>query len=165
MGVSIFIFINMIFYPTFKDQAAELQKSFESLPDAALQLFGGSSDFFSPVGFLNSQIFFLMLPLLLGILAISLGSSLLAAEERDSTIESLMARPISRTHLLLHKSALHLGSYTVVLFDGAYFWCDSTTIYVDRQNPRRGYRAISCYSYWRLPDKFTLKHCQLARKT
>jgi ABC-2 type transport system permease protein len=58
-----------------------------------------------------------MLPLLLGILAISLGSSLLAAEERDSTIESLMARPISRTHLLLHKSlsgALILGLATLV---------------------------------------------------
>ncbi len=104
IGVVGFVFINMIFYPSFKDQAAELQKSFESLPDAAVQLFGGSTDFFSPVGFLNSQIFFLMLPLLLGILAISLGASLIAKEEQDKTIESLLARPISRTKLLAAKS-------------------------------------------------------------
>lgn len=104
VGISFFMFINMVFYPTFKDQAAELQKSFESLPDSAVQLFGGSTDFFSPVGFLNSQIFFIMLPLLLGILAISLGSSLIAREEQDHTLEALLARPISRTRLLFSKA-------------------------------------------------------------
>ena len=98
------IFINMIFYPTFKDQAAQLQKSFDSLPDAAVQLFGGSTDFFSAVGFLNSQIFFLMLPMILAILAIGMGSSLIGREEDDLTIEPLLARPISRGQLQLAKA-------------------------------------------------------------
>lgn len=114
IGISFFMFINMIFYPTFKDQAAELQKTFDSLPDSALQLFGGSSDFFSPVGFLNSQIFFIMLPLLLGILAISLGSSLIAREEQDHTIEALLARPISRTKLLFTKAGAGLSILSIV---------------------------------------------------
>lgn len=117
VGTSAFMFINMIFYPTFKDQAAELQKSFESLPDSAVQLFGGSTDFFSPVGFLNSQIFFIMLPLLLGILAIGIGSSLIAREEQDKTIEALLARPVSRTKLLFSKATagvLQLSIVTVV---------------------------------------------------
>ena len=104
LGISAFIFINMIFYPSFKNDADELQKSFENIPDTAVQLLGGSTDFFSPVGFLNSQIFFIMLPLLLGILAISLGSGLLAKEERDNTIEMLLARPISRNLLLTGKA-------------------------------------------------------------
>lgn len=104
IGVSAFTTLNMVFYPSFKDQAAELQKSFDNLPDTAVQLFGGSTDFFSPVGFLNSQIFFIMLPLLLGILAINLGSGLLAREEQDHTIESLLARPIKRSQLLLGKA-------------------------------------------------------------
>lgn len=104
LGIFGFIFLNVIFYPTFKDQAAALQKSFESLPDAALQLFGGSADFFSPVGFLNSQIFFLMLPMLLSILSIGMGTSLLGREEQDGTIETLLARPISRARLLLAKA-------------------------------------------------------------
>lgn len=98
------IFINMIFYPSFKNDAAELQKSFESIPETTLQFIGGSADFFSPVGFLNSQIFFLMLPLLLGVLAISLGSNLLAREEQDGTAEILLSRPISRNKLLLAKA-------------------------------------------------------------
>ncbi len=100
LGAFGLIFLNLIFYPTFKDQAAELQKSFDGLPAAAVQLFGGSTDFFSPIGFLNSQIFFLLLPMLIGVLAIGLGGSLLAREEQEGTIESLLARPVSRSHLL-----------------------------------------------------------------
>lgn len=100
IGVLGFILLNMVFYPTFKNQAEELTKSFASIPKAALQLFGGSSDFFSPVGFLNSQIFFLMLPLLLTILAVSLGSSLIAREEQDGTLETLLARPLSRGRVM-----------------------------------------------------------------
>ncbi|HEX5797898.1 MAG TPA: ABC transporter permease subunit, partial [Candidatus Saccharimonadales bacterium] len=71
---------------------------------SALQLLGGSSDFFSPIGYLNSQVFFLTLPILLGILAISLGSNLIAKEEQDKTIETLLSRPISRTKFLLAKA-------------------------------------------------------------
>lgn len=118
VGVFGFIFINMIFYPSFKDQAAQLQKSFENMPDTAVQLFGGSTDFFSPIGFLNSQIFFLMLPLLLGVLAIGLGSSLLAQEEQNLSIESLLARPISRSKLLAAKSLVGVIILLIVTVAG-----------------------------------------------
>ncbi len=117
LGVSFFIFINMIFYPSFKDQAAELQKSFENLPEAAVQLFGGSTDFFSPVGFMNSQIFFIMLPLLLGVLAISLGHKMLAEEEQQGTAELLLSRPVSRSQLLTAKAftgIIILSAITIV---------------------------------------------------
>lgn len=113
VGIVAFMFINLIFYPSFKDSAAELQKSFDSLPEAAVQLFGGSTDFFSPVGYLNSQVYFLMLPLLFGMLAITLGSSLLAREEQDKTIESVLSRPISRSSLLAQK-ALAGGTILII---------------------------------------------------
>lgn len=114
LGLSVFIFINLIFYPSFKNDAAELEKSFENIPDAALQLFGGSSDFFSPIGYANSQLYFLMLPMLLGILAISLGAGLLTREETDKTIESLLARPVSRTRLLSSKAMVGFVILTFV---------------------------------------------------
>lgn len=104
IGVASLIFITLIFYPSFKDEAAQLQRSFENLPDAAVQLFGGSTDFFSPIGFLNSQLYFIVLPLVLAILAIGLGSSLVAQEEQSLNIELLLGRPISRSKLLLAKS-------------------------------------------------------------
>lgn len=108
------IFINMIFYPSFKNDAEQLQKSFEKIPESTLQFIGGSADFFSPVGFLNSQIFFIMLPLLLSVLAIGLGGSLLGREEQDKTIEGLMARPISRLKLLVSKALVGVIIVTLV---------------------------------------------------
>lgn len=104
IAIAGFIFVNMIFYPSFKNEADQLKESFNNIPDSVLQLLGGSTDFFSPVGYLNGQIYFIMLPLLLGILSISLGSKLLASEEQDKTIESLLARPVSRSKLLLAKA-------------------------------------------------------------
>ena len=112
IGVLLFIFLSLIFYPSFKNDAAELQQSFANLPDAAVALLGGSTDFFSPIGFLNSQIYFLMLPLILTVLAISVGSSLLAREEKDSTLEVLLARPVARTQLLAAKA---LSGFSILL--------------------------------------------------
>lgn len=112
IGISAFIVINLIFYPTFREQAAELNKSLEQLPDAAKSLFAGSGDFTSPVGYVNSQVYYLMLPMLLGILGISLGSSMLAKEERDGTLELLLARPVSRLKLMAAK----LLSSLIIMF-------------------------------------------------
>ncbi len=103
LGVCGFILLNMVFYPSFKDSGEQLAKTFQDLPPAAVQLFGGSTDFFSPIGFLNSQIFFLMLPLLLTMLAVSLGASLIARDEQDGTLETLLARPVSRGGVMAGK--------------------------------------------------------------
>lgn len=109
-----FILINIVFYPTFKDQAAQLDASLSQLPESAKALFAGTSDFTSPVGYLNSQIFFLMLPMLLSILSIGMGASLIAREERDGTIELLLARPVSRNKLLVGKTIAGLGILLIV---------------------------------------------------
>lgn len=103
VGIVSFIAVTLVFYPTFKNSALQLERSLASLPKAALGLFGGSSDFFSPIGYLNSQIFFLLLPLLLTMLAVAIGASLIAREEQDMTIELLLARPVSRNRLMTAK--------------------------------------------------------------
>lgn len=104
LGIVFFIAINLAFYPSFRDQSKELANAFNNIPESAMSLISDTGDFFSPVGYLSSQIYYLMLPMLLGILSISLGSSLLAKEERDGTIELLLSRPISRSTLLAGKA-------------------------------------------------------------
>jgi ABC-2 type transport system permease protein len=101
-------------YPSFKDQAAELDKSLAQLPDTAKALFSDTPDFLSPVGYLSSQIYYLMLPLILSILSIGLGASLIAREEQEHTIELLLARPISRTGLLVGKALSGLAILVIV---------------------------------------------------
>lgn len=103
VGVVSLVTITLAFYPTVHSQAATLNKSFGSLSSSTLALFGGT-DFFSPVGYLNSQLIYLLFPLLLIILGVGLGSSLIGREEASGTIESLLSRPISRTKLLLSKA-------------------------------------------------------------
>jgi ABC-2 type transport system permease protein len=106
------IVLTLGLYPTIQDQAAQLDKSFGGLSQSALSLFGGT-DFFSPVGYLNSQLIYFTLPLVLAILGIGLGNSLIGREETDATLEALLARPISRTRLLLAKA---LAGITDLLF-------------------------------------------------
>lgn len=104
LGVGLFIFVNLIFYPTVRDQASQLNQSLEQMPDAARSLFTDTADFLSPIGYLSSQIFYLMLPMLLSILAIGMGSSLIAKEENEGTLDLLLSRPISRGRLLASKA-------------------------------------------------------------
>lgn len=100
------VFVNLVFYPSFREQSAQLEQSLSQIPDSAKALISDTGDFASPTGYLSSQVFYLMLPMLLGILAISLGSSLIGKEEREGTIELLLSRPISRTKLLLSTAIL-----------------------------------------------------------
>lgn len=91
-------------YPAFRDQAEVLDKSLNSIPDSAKQLFTDTSDLFSPIGYLSSELYYLLAPLLFSCLAIGLGASLLARDESNKTIELLLARPVSRTRLLFSKA-------------------------------------------------------------
>lgn len=115
-GVAAFIILNLAFYPAVRDQANELNKSFEQIPQSAKAFITDTGDFLSPEGYLSSQVFYLMLPMLLGVLAISLGSSLIAKEENDGTIELLLSRPVSRAKLLAAKAAT---GFLVLLAVGA----------------------------------------------
>ncbi len=135
--MAFFIFINLVFYPTFKDQAGEFEKTFQQLPDATRQLFTDTGDFFSPVGYLSSQVYYLMLPMLLSVLAISLGVSLIGREEKDGTIELLLARPVSRAKLLLGKAAVGiiiLGAVGLVATATALVMCKAVNIDVSAVN-------------------------------
>lgn len=113
LGILAFIALELSVYPSIKDQAAQLNQALANMPSAVKSMFG-TSDLFSPVGYLNSRIFYLMLPLMLSILAIGLGSSLIAREESEGTLELLLSRPISRARLLLAKLASGLIIVTIV---------------------------------------------------
>ncbi len=114
VGITAFVALELVVYSSIKGQAAQLNNALNHLPASARSLFGASNDLFSPVGYLNSRLFYLMLPLLLSILAIGLGSSLLAREESDGTLELLLSRPISRGRLLLAKALSGLMVVAIV---------------------------------------------------
>ena len=95
-------------YPPFRDEAASLNASLEQLPDVVKSLVSDTGDFFSPAGYMSSQVYYLVLPIVLAILAIGLGSSLLARDEESHTLELLLSRPVSRGRVLAAKALVGL---------------------------------------------------------
>lgn len=62
-------------------------------------------DFASPVGYLNGQLYAMLLPLLVGALAIMQTNSLTAGDEDAGRLELLLALPVSRTGVYLTRFA------------------------------------------------------------
>lgn len=82
-------------YPSFDDQ---LQGLADDLPDA-YKAFIGDADIASPEGYIRSQVYSLIAPLLIAGAAIAAGSSL-ARAERDQTLVVLAVQPLSRRQLV-----------------------------------------------------------------
>ena len=103
-------------YPSIHSQADQLNKVLNQLPAALrdLKTGGNQVDITSPVGYLNSQLFYATLPFMQIIMAIGLGSSLLARDEHNHTLELILARPISRGKLLAAKAISGLSLMLVV---------------------------------------------------
>jgi ABC-2 type transport system permease protein len=105
LAIVILIIFTLAFYPTIRDQADQLEKSFSQLSNTTVSLFSDTNQILSPIGYLSSQLFYLTLPMLLSVLTIGLGSSIIAREEDSGPIELLLARPLARGKLVLGKAA------------------------------------------------------------
>lgn len=94
------------FFPTIQATGEDLNTYIENLPEAvrALVLAGGG-DFTSGPGYLNSELFSFMLPVLVLVFSVGVGAGLLAGEEREGRLELLVASPVTRRRLVLEKLA------------------------------------------------------------
>jgi len=102
IGIVALTAFTVLAYGSIKNQADQLNKAFSGLSSTAGSFFG-TSNMFSPDGYLNSQLYYITLPILFIILGVTLSSNLISKEERHHTMELLLARPISRSRLLLAK--------------------------------------------------------------
>lgn len=104
-------------YPTVRDNN-ELDKTFAGLPpavQAALGLQAGALT--SPPGYLNSQFFANLLPVLLLVFAIGLGAWAIGGDESGGTLELLLSNPINRVRVSVERALalmLSLGLLTAV---------------------------------------------------
>lgn len=96
----------LLIYPSIHSQATQLNNVLNQLPAALRDLKTGGSavDVITPIGYLNSQLFYATIPFIQIIMAIGLGGSLVAREEQNHTLELALARPISRGRLLTAKA-------------------------------------------------------------
>lgn len=93
-------------YPTVRDNP-DLNRMVKDYPEAlkAFIAFGGELDYVSGAGYLGSELFSFMVPLLLTIAAIGAGARAIAGEEERGTLDLLLANPISRRRVVMEKTA------------------------------------------------------------
>jgi ABC-2 type transport system permease protein len=105
-------------YPSIQDSAAELRDYVNKLPDAIKALIGGE-DYTSPAGYLRSELFSTMGPLLFLIFAIGAGARATAGEEENRTLDLLLSTPVRRGEVIRDKALAAL--LTVVVLGAAAF--------------------------------------------
>ena len=102
-GLSAVNALIIILYPSVED-VSELDAIMESMPEALARLFMGDVvNLTSPEGYLNSQLFILVLPLLFLVFTIGRGSGAIAGEEERGTLDLLLSLPVRRSQVVLEK--------------------------------------------------------------
>nr|MBC7245003.1 ABC transporter permease subunit [Chloroflexota bacterium] len=106
LGLLILVMYLIWFYPGFRDRGAFVNEYIQQLPPALRATFMGElTDFTSPEGYLNTEMFFFTMPMLLLIFTIGFGSAAIAGEEERGTLDLLLANPIPRWRVVLEKWA------------------------------------------------------------
>ncbi len=92
-------------YPTVRDNS-ELDSTFAHLSPGVQAILGmNGNPLSSPAGYLNSQFFANVLPIMLMIQAIGVAAWAIAGTEAAGTLELLLANPISRARVALARAA------------------------------------------------------------
>jgi ABC-2 type transport system permease protein len=104
VGIGAYVLLTVSVYPSIKDNA-DLERAVKNYPEALKAFVGGELDLTSGPGYLDAELFSLMVPLLLLVYAIGAGARGIAGEEEAGTLELLLSHPISRTRLTLEKAA------------------------------------------------------------
>lgn len=122
-SISFFLLILMVawVFPSIQKAGAGYQSYVKSLPDAfkAAFMLEKAADLTTGKGFLNVELFSMMIPVMFIIFAVGFGSSAIAGEEETGTLDLLLTNPLPRWQVLLEKFvAMFLG--TVLL--GVVVW-------------------------------------------
>jgi ABC-2 type transport system permease protein len=110
----------ILFYPSIRTSGAGIQHLLDSMPAALRNAFLGSGvSYLSPAGYLGTELFGLIVPVLLLVMGVLAGSRALAAEERNGTIDLLLSTPIRRRRLVAEKAA---GALLPLFVIAAVIW-------------------------------------------
>jgi ABC-2 type transport system permease protein len=99
MGVAFLGLILVPFYDVFMEQQADFLQMLESYPPEFLAFFGGDATSLATTEGYLGMYGFSMLPVIVGIFAVAVGSGLLASDEENGRLDLIVAHPVSRTGL------------------------------------------------------------------
>jgi ABC-2 type transport system permease protein len=115
IGVLLFLWMYIALFPTFKGQMANLEQYMKAFPESFMKAFGFEIQYFGTLeGYLASEQFSFIWPIMLIALMVSMGSSFLAGEIEKGTIAILLSQPISRIKIFLSKYLT--GFFYLIIF-------------------------------------------------
>ncbi len=104
LGMVGLIILYLALYPSIKESAAELNAYINKLPETFRDAFiDPETNYATPLGYLSTEIYSQMLPILFLIFSITFGASAIAGEEEKGTIDILLSTPIRRSSVILEK--------------------------------------------------------------
>ncbi len=114
LGIAAYVVLQTSFYPSVQD--SQLQRAIARYPKELKAFFGGvqSFDFSTGHGYLEVELFSLIVPALLVIAAVAFGAAALAGEQERGTLDLLLANPVTRRRVVGEKG-LALGATVAAL--------------------------------------------------
>jgi ABC-2 type transport system permease protein len=103
LGLVLLVLGMSAIWPTFRDMPG-LEELMAGYPEYMLKLFN-VEELTTGAGYVNAELFSIILPALFIIYGIGRGARLIAGEEEAGTLETLLATPVSRARILLEKAA------------------------------------------------------------
>lgn len=118
-GIGAYIVLMTSFYPSIR--SSELQRAIGSYPKELKAFFGGAQafNFSSGSGYLDIELFSLVVPALLTVAAIGFAAAAVAGEQERGTLDLLLANPVTRVRVIGEKAlgaALTVALLTAVVF-------------------------------------------------
>ena len=99
-------------WPSIAENADMFEDYMKNLPDVFQELIGGAGGFTTPEGYLGSELFSFLGPILLLVYAIGAGARAIAGEEEGGSLDLLLSTPVRRRRVLVDKfEAMVLGTF------------------------------------------------------
>lgn len=120
LSIAAYVALLIAVYPSIAKSADDLQGYLDNLPEAFRKAFlGAGGDFTSPAGYINTELFSWLGPIIFIVYGIGAASRALAGEEEDGTLGLLLAYPLTRRRLILQRFAAMAASIGAL---GTAFW-------------------------------------------
>lgn len=103
VGIVLLVALMIAMWPSVRDMP-KLDEFLASYPKAMRELFN-LEDYATGAGYLNAELFTVMLPVLFIIFGIGRGARMIAGEEEAGTLDVLLVTPVSAARLVLQKAA------------------------------------------------------------
>jgi ABC-2 type transport system permease protein len=128
MTLALIAALDVLIWPSYRDALQNLD-----LPSALQALIGSNLSIATPAGFLSAE-FFSWTPILLIVYAIIQGTGAVGGDDGAGTLELLLAQPISRSRVVIEKTAVAtVGAIGILLISMAGFALTVPFIAIDVQ--------------------------------